>query len=253
MLIAPRVSQHKNHRSIETGNETLVGSSSSGVSFEKDIELGEIQPPAPIRHVVPSVRSDTPSISHSTYMPRSSSLNPARIISTDGSDPVLRDQRSFGNKIYGIRYHTGGVLSVEHETPEEKQPANDQNPPRWDEAMERLNEIHTATLRRELSPAPLRIVKSRDPENQFQRSAGNLIRPVHFDLNSLSEIEISGNLKDEDIERRRAAALAKLEGRINRYTAESEYSRGSDGNPLHRPEDREGQPQWRNLERHWPD
>lgn len=254
MLIAPRLSQHKNHCSIETG-ETLVGSGSSGGSFEKDIKLEAIYPKAPVPHVVSSAGSDTANLDHNTYPPRSSSLTPVTTRSIEGSGQVMTEQTSPGSNLYGIRYNPGGTLSVDYEAAEQRRPADDVNPPGFYEALARLNAIHEAAIHRELSPPPLRIVKrgASNSEDQIQSPPRILLNPTHSDLESISELDISDISRDRDIERRRAAALAKLEGRSYRYTTESVYSRGSDGTPFHRPEDREGRPQWRNLQRHWPD
>ena len=255
MLIAPRLSQHKNHRSIETGDETLIGSNSSGGSFEKDIKLGAIHTNAPVRQVVPSVSSNAASVAYHTYMPRSSSLTPATTRLREDLGPVMTEQRSLGRNIYGIRCNLGGTLSVDYEAAEQRQPADDVNPRGFNEALACLNAIDDAAIRRELSPPPLRIVKqaASNLENQVQPSTRTLRNPAHSDLESISELDISDSPRDRDIERRRAAALAKLEGRSNRYTTESVYSRSSDGTPFYRPVDKEGRPQWRNLERYWPD
>lgn len=254
MLIAPRFSKHTNHRSIETVEKPSVGSTSRSNSLEKDIMLGAIYPNAPVHHVDSSASSDTTSPAYHIYMPRSSSLTPATTRSTEGLSPLMTEQRSLGNNIYGIRYNAGGTLSFDYEAAEQRQPTDDVNPPGFDEALARLNAIHEATMRREISPPPLRIVKraASNSNNQVQPPLRTLRNPTRSDLESLSELDISGSPRDRDIERRRAAALAKLEGRSDRYTAESIYSRSSDGTPFHRAEDGEGRPQWRSLERHWP-
>lgn len=249
MLIAPRLSQHKNHHSIEMGNETLVGSSSSGGSFENDIKLG------PIHHVASSVSIDTAALVYHTYMPRSSSLTHATTQSTEVLGPVMTEQRSAGSNIYGIRYNPGGTLSVDYEAAEQGQPVGDVNPPGFDEALARLNTIHEVAIRRELSQSPLSIVKrgAPDPKDPIQPSTRTPRNPTHSNLESISELDISDMSRDRDIERRRAAALAKLEGRSTRYTTESVYSRSSDGTPFNKPGDVGARPQWKNLQRHWPD
>jgi hypothetical protein len=245
MLIAPRPSQHKNHRSIETGNETLVGSSSSGGSFEKDIKLGPIYPKAPVPHLVSSVNSDTASLAYHTYMPRSSSLTHATTQPTEVLGLVLAEQRSAGNNIYGIRCNPGGTLSVDYEAAKQGQPTGEMNPPGFVQALTRLNAIHEVASRRELSPPPLRILKrtASNPKDRIQPFARTLWNPTHSDLESISELDISDIPRDRDIERRRAAALARLEGRSTRYTTESVYSRNSDGTPFNRPGDVEARPE----------
>jgi hypothetical protein len=261
MLIAPRLSQrtHKGHPSIETWEETLVGTGSRGDSFEKDIKLGAIHSNASARHVLPSISSDMASLAYNTYISHRSDWNLATTRPTEVLGPVVTEQRSVGSSIYGIRYNPGGTLSVDYEGTEQRHPADDENTPGWDEALARLNAIHSASLRREPSPPPLRIVKrsASNPENQVHPTGRNLRHPTHSDLESISELDMSDSPRDRNIERQRGAALAKLEGRLvasnNRYTTESIYSRSSDGTPFHRPEDGEGRPQWRNLQRHWPD
>jgi hypothetical protein len=256
MLLAPRLSKHTNHCSIETGEETLTGPNSRDDNLENDIKLGIIHLQSPVQFAVPAVNRDATIHTYNSYMPRSSSLSAPATGLGEVLSPELTDQRSVGNNIYGIRYNTGGILTVEHDATEEGHPAKDQNPPGWDEALERLNKIHAAAaLRRELSPSPLQIVKRATPcsEGKVLPSSTTILHPTHPVLESISELDISDHLRDRNIERRRAAALAKLEGRCNHYTTESVYSRDLDGTPLHRPEDREGRPQWRSLERQWPD
>jgi len=254
-LIAPRLLQHKSHRSIETGNETLVGSSPSGGSFEKDIKLGPIFPKTPVPHKVSSLSSDTAGLVYHTYMPRSSSPTHATTQPTEILGLVFTEQRSAGNNIYGIRYNPGGTLSVDYEAAEQEQLADEVNPPGFNEALARLNAIHEAASRRELSHPPLRIVKrtASNPKGRIQPSARALRNPTHSDLESISELDISDIPRDRDIEKRRAAALARLEGRSTRYTTESVYSRSSDGTPFNRPGDVEARPQWGSLQSHWPD
>jgi hypothetical protein len=256
MLVAPRLSKHTNHCSIETGEGTLTGSNSPGDSLENAVKLGVIQPQSPVQLAVPAVNCDATIHTYNTYIPRSSSLTASTTRSGEVLSPEMTDQRSVGNNIYGIRYDTGGIPTAEHDATEERHPAKDQNPPGWGEALERLNKIHAAAaLRRGLSPSPLKIVKRATPcsEGKVQPSGTNILHLSHPELESISELDISDHPRDRNIERRRAAALAKLEGKYNHYTTESVYSRNSDGTPLHRPEGREGRPQWRSLESQWPD
>jgi hypothetical protein len=256
MLLAPRLSKHTNHCSIETGEETLTGSNSRDDNLENDIKLGITHLQSPVQFAVPAVNCNATIRTYNTYMPRSSNLSTPATKLGEVLSSKMTDQRSVRNDIYGIRYNTGGILTVEHDATEEGHLAKYQNPPGWDEALERLNKIHAAAaLRRELFPSPLKIMKRVTPcsEGKFQSSSTTIPHPTRPVLESISELNISDHPGDRNIERKRAAALAKLEGRCNHYTTESVYSRNSDGTPLHRPEDREDRPQWRSLESQWPD
>jgi hypothetical protein len=242
MLISPRLSKHANHRATEMGEDSLIMPHTRDGNLQKDSKLGALHSQS--WPVVPAVSRDETNQTDTTYAPRSSSLTPSSIKLREVSSPEVTDQKPLGDNIYGIRYNTGGILTVEHDTAQEGYPENDENPPRWDEALERLNSIHAdATIRRELSPAPLRIAKQTTPDFKDQIQRPRLLPHLtHSHLESISELDISENARNRDIERTRAAALAKLEGRVDRYTIESVYSRTSDGTPLYRPKAGEAGP-----------
>lgn len=248
MLVNPRLTKNAKHRSIETGEDTLIESNLRGDGLQKDTFIGNSHPQSSIWPVVRAMSGDSAIHAYNTCVPRSACLTPSSAGPREILSQEMTGKRSLGSDIYGIRYNTGGILTAEYGTAEKAHHENGGVPPRWDEALERLNIIHAATtLHRELSPPPLRIVKEgiSNPGDQF--------RPDHSPVESMSELDISDNARDRDIKRTRAAALAKLEGRQDPYTTESVYSRTPDGVSLRTPEDMEGRPRWRNLERHWPD
>lgn len=291
LLIAPRPSNFNDFRFFEMRHKPFIGHGSGGDGLDREImdtNLGAVHTESPLYKSLASLGHTA----SSTEREHTSGCQPVpgtsdRLPWTADSSGVLtalpREHKSLESNIYGIRYNPDGTLALDygptryagprddrwsealqrlnalhlgptdHTGPTDRVgPAFYQTPPRWDEALQGLN-----TLRKQLSPPPLRIVKrsASNPEHEIQPPARALRHPMRSDLESNAETYQFNSLTERD--RLRALALAKLEGRYSdlrlRYKSDSVYSRTSDGTLINGPGDPEGRPHWKKLESLWPD
>lgn len=255
MLIAPRISQSNATCSFKADDESSTVYGPASNSFEKGLRIPTLYPESAVRQAWPSLGNATSPAEHEITLgcnpqSRISNLFSVTMRSLEALRPVTREYGSFQSSANNIQGNLGGSPVLECGLIKQNRPADDQKPSRWDEAIQRLN-----ALRERISPPPISTVKRRtlNPEHQIQPPATTLRHSIYSDLESISDIGPSNSLTK--IERLRAAALAKLEGRSGswRYTSDSIYSRNIDGTPFQIHEDHKARPQWKNFGMLWPD